>query len=203
MDPAVLSSAFPSTSSYVGVVVLLMANSFGLPLPEEVILVLAGAAAYEGRIELLWLIVAAMAAIATADFFVYLIGRRWGPSVLRWKLLRFLVRPDRVNAFAKRYENHVIRGVFTVRFISGLRAPAYFAAGTLNVKAPKFLAADAAAILIHVPVYTAIGFVFGAQVGNIIVWLHRIDRSIAAIIILGVIAGAVYVGYRFGLRKGN
>lgn len=198
MNPA--GTLFPA-SSYIGIVALLFANSFGLPLPEEIILVLAGAAAYQGKMDVYAVLAMASFAIVVADFLVYWLGRRWGRPLLRRRFVRFLLRPGRVEKFRKRYSGHFLRGIFTVRFISGLRAPAYFTAGTLRVPAHEFILTDALATLIYVPVFTMLGFVFSPKVGTIVDFLKRADRAIAVTVIIAAVVAATYVGYRFGMRR--
>ncbi len=183
-------------STYIGVAALLVANSFGLPLPEEVILVLGGAAAFQGAMRLYILMPLAGAAILIADFGVYWLGRLWGRPLLRHRFFRLIVSPERVRQFSRKYEGHMLRGIFTVRFLSGLRAPAYFAAGTLNLPAHRFVATDALALLIHVPLYTTLGFLFSAQLDAVLETVKAANRRLAVLAITAVVTMLLYGAYR-------
>lgn len=194
MNPEHLTLFSAATSTYLGVGVLLGLNSFGLPVPEEVILVVAGAAVCRGSMEFYILVVLAAVVILSADFTVYWLGRVWGRPLMRRRFFRLVVSPRRVRKFSRRYRGHLLRGIFTVRFISGLRAPAYFTAGTLEVPAYSFLVTDAAAVLIHVPLFVMLGFIFSAQIDGLLGILKAADRWVAlgiAVAAAGTLAWAL------------
>lgn len=189
------------TSSYVGVAALLFATGLGFPIPEEIILVVAGAAAYHGSMHVPGLVIVAMATIVSGDFAVYSMGRWGGRALLRWKIIRLLLRAERLDEVQKRYSGHLVRAVFTVRFISGLRAPTYFALGMLRMSAHKFVITDCTASLIHTPLFVLIGYAFSYKVDDIVIFLHRADRWMATTLIIAALLLAVYIGYRLGLHK--
>ena len=191
-----------ATSTYLGVAALLAANSFGLPIPEELILVLAGAAVCRGSMDFYILAAIAAVVILSADFTVYWLGRLWGRPLMRRRFFRLLVSPRKVRKFTRRYLEHLLRGIFTVRFISGLRAPAYFTAGMLEVPAYSFLATDAVAVLIHVPLFVLLGFAFSTQIDGLLGVLKAADRWVA-IGIAAVVAAALVWALRWFMRWGK
>ena len=111
------------------------------------------------------------------------------------------MRSKRLGEVQQRYSGHLVRAVFTVRFISGLRAPTHFALGMLRMPAHKFALTDCTASLIYVPLFALIGYAFSYKVGDIVTFLQRADRWIATTLIIAALLLAVYVGYRLGLHK--
>jgi len=87
---------------YGGIVTFMTLSSFGLPLPEEVVLVCAGIVAFmalnptefppptpgaEG-VDLFVLAIVCLASVILSDFFIYMIGRLLGEKILKSKMFK-------------------------------------------------------------------------------------------------------------------
>lgn len=201
MDLVSLSSQAPYTSTYVGVIALLFATSFGLPIPEEIILVLAGAASYHGAMAIPVLFLCAGAAVLLSDLALYSLGRLWGPALLRKRFFRFLLPPERARKFHHRHSQHMLRAVFYVRFISGLRAPTYFTVGMLRMPAHKFFLTDLVGTCLHVPLFIFVGYFFSPHVARIVAIVKNADRAMAVTVVLAITLLAVYIGYQVGIHR--
>jgi membrane protein DedA with SNARE-associated domain len=125
--------------------VIVMLESFGLPLPGETALIAFGVLASQGHYSIVSVIVvAAMAAIVGDNLGYWLIGRlggrrlfeRWGP--LRRYAERFLPAAERLMA------KHGGKIVFFGRFITVLRYTAAWAAGIARMDWWRFLFWNAA-----------------------------------------------------------
>jgi membrane protein DedA with SNARE-associated domain len=125
--------------------VIVMLESFGLPLPGETALIAFGVLASQGHYSIVSVIVvAATAAIVGDNLGYWLIGRlggrrlfeRWGP--LRRYAERFLPAAERLMA------KHGGKIVFFGRFITVLRYTAAWAAGIARMDWWKFLFWNAA-----------------------------------------------------------
>lgn len=188
-------------TTYIGVVILIYATSFGLPVPEEVTLILAGAAAYDEAMRMKFLIPVAALTILFADVQVYILGKYLGRRILgRWPFRR-LLPPAKIDMAEKRFAGHSMWAIFTVRFISGLRWPTYFSAGTLGVPLYKFLIVETIAVAIHATLYSFVGYVFAPRVNDIVDFVKKADKWIGAVVILGLVLVAITIGYRLGRRK--
>jgi membrane protein DedA with SNARE-associated domain len=187
--------------SYVGLGLLLYCTGVGLPIPEEITLVLAGAAVYQGTLELPKMLLVAAVAIIVADIQVYLIGRHFGRPLLEKRFFRFILPPERIAKAQARFAGHSIWAIFTVRFISGLRGPTYFTAGTLRMVFYKFLITDFIAVCLHITAYTTIGYMFSPEVEAIIKFIKRADRWVGVTILLALVLIALYIGYVIGMRR--
>ena len=125
--------------------VVIMLESFGLPLPGETALIAFGILAAQGNYSITWVIVLAAAAAIVGDNLGYwLIGRLGGRALFeRWRLLhrygdRVLPRAERLMA------RHGGKTVFLGRFVSILRYTVAWIAGISRMKWWKFLFWNAA-----------------------------------------------------------
>jgi membrane protein DedA with SNARE-associated domain len=133
------------TYGYWAVALLVGAESLGVPLPGETILIVA--AIYAGHTHLLsvWIIFAVAAAAAIiGDNIGFFIGDKGGYRLLR--RYGHYLRIDEPKLKIGRYifDRHGGKVVFFGRFVSVLRTYAAFLAGTNRMRWPKFLAYNAA-----------------------------------------------------------
>ena len=120
--------------------VVVMIESFGIPLPGETALIAFGVLASQGHHWIVWVIVLAAAGAIVGDNLGYwLIGRLGGRELFqRWRFLRryaerFLPGAERLMA------KHGGKTVFFGRFITVLRYTAAWVAGIGRMRWWKFL----------------------------------------------------------------
>jgi len=120
--------------------VVVMLESFGLPLPGETALILFGVLASEGHYDIAVVIAIAAAAAIVGDNLGYWIIGRWGGRAL-FKRSRYLERyADAVLPRAERLmKKHGGKTVFFGRFVSILRFTAAWVAGIGRMHWWKFL----------------------------------------------------------------
>ena len=110
--------------------VVVMLESFGIPLPGETALIAFGVLASQGNYRIEWVIVVAAAAAIIGDNLGYWLIGRWGGRELfdRWRWLRSYA--DRVLPRAEELvRKHGGKVVFFGRFIAILRFTAAWIAG--------------------------------------------------------------------------
>ena len=120
--------------------VVIMLESFGLPLPGETALIAFGVLASEGHYSIVWVIVLAAAGAIIGDNLGYwLLGRLGGRALFRrWRWLerysdRVLPRAERIMA------RHGGKTVFFGRFVAVLRVGAAAVAGLAQMNWWRFL----------------------------------------------------------------
>jgi len=153
-----LFSYFQSSDLAVwGLFALLVLCGLGLPLPEDIILVTAGALSAAN--ESAWGSVACLmyAGVMLGDSTIFLAGKYWGGPILRGRLFRKVFserKHDKVERLFARYGALVL---FWGRFLPGLRMPIFFTAGSMRVPYAKLLMFDGLAALISVPAFVWFG----------------------------------------------
>ncbi len=124
---------------------VVLLESFGIPLPGETALIAFGVLASQGHYSIVTVIVIASAAAIIGDNLGYWLIGRWGGRALfrRWKWLNAYA--DRVLPRAERLmERHGGKTVFFGRFISVLRYTVAWIAGLARMNPWKFLLWNAA-----------------------------------------------------------
>ena len=119
-----LSSLTP-TGAYLWLVGVLLLCGVGLPIPEDISLIVAGYFAYKGVLDVNKAFVACFAAVLIGDSFAFCVGRWFGRPVLAtsWARRYFTPRRQRrVRAYFRKFGSKVI---FLARFTPGLRRPGW------------------------------------------------------------------------------
>lgn len=152
---------------------VLLLCGLGLPVPEDIVLVAAGALGeIDGRT---WQQVSAVmyAGVMLGDSTIFFAGRFFGGRMRssRWFQRYFSEKKQaKVEALFDRYHSWVL---FVGRFLPGLRAPIFFTAGSTKVTFWKFFFFDGLAALISVPFFVWLGHSLWAKFKDDIVQLER------------------------------
>lgn len=175
---------------YVGLFLILFAAGLGLPVPEEVPIVAAGILSHAGVFRWWLALLVILAGVLAGDAVLYWVGHHWGEHVLDWRLVRQVLSRKRVARLLAAYRDHGVKIVLTARHVMGLRAAAFLTAGIARVPFWKFLAADAVAAALGIPVSFGLAYVFADQVYGVLQDVHRLERWLA---LLAVGAVAVWL----------
>lgn len=137
---------------------ILLATGFGLPMPEDIPLVLGGylcgqaAASPDHTHPVLWIMLpGVMIAIVGSDVMLFYLGRWLGPTIHRHPILKRVVGSRNLARARFAFAKHRAKFVFFARFLPGLRAPAFFTAGTFKMPFRKFLLWDGLAACLSIP----------------------------------------------------
>ena len=175
---------------YVGLFLILFAAGLGLPVPEEVPIVAAGILSHTGVFRWWLALLVILAGVLAGDTVLYWVGHHWGERVLDWCAVRRVLSRKREEQLLASYRDHGVKILLTARHVVGLRAAAFLTAGIARVPFWKFLALDAAAAGIGVPVSFGLAYVFADQVHEVLRDVHRLERWLA---LLGVAAVAAWL----------
>ncbi len=197
-------------AGYLAVFGVLVLCGFGLPVPEDIVLVTGGVLAWMGSdLEeatfgamvrdpgLLAMSAAGLAGILVGDSVIFWAGRHLGSRVAEIPPLRRFITPARLAEAARliRRRGNVV--VMIARFLPGLRAPTYFTVGHSKLPYWEFLLFDGAAALISAPFWVCLGFYFGSNIGEAARHAARFGNYILAAALV-VAAG---LGIRWWLRR--
>ena len=178
---------------YFAVILLVMAEGFGIPLPGETAVVTAAAFAGRGSLSLAGVAMAATLGTVLGGSGGYWMGRKGGRAlVLRWGHIVRLDERKLVKA-EKYFSEHGVKTVFFARFIALLRILGSLMAGVSHMPFVRFSAVNLAGGLLWSVVFSALGYLFGRN-------LHRLEHDLGlatlAISIAVVIAIVVVVRRR-------
>jgi len=175
-------------AGYPLLVLLVMSESSGVPVPGETALITASLLASKGDLNIELVIVLAAAAAIVGDNIGYLIGRKGG----RWAL----ERPGRFHRERLRviatgepfFERHGPKAVFFGRFVLGLRVWASWLAGATHMRWRSFLLWNALGGICWATVVGLIAYLLGRSAGNALQTFGLFGLGAA---VLGLITAAV------------
>jgi membrane protein DedA with SNARE-associated domain len=176
---------------YVLVLGLLLLSGFGLPIPEDIPLILAGYLAYYAYADPWTLFPLTFLAVVGADLMVFWLGRRYGHHVPKLPLMRRFLTEKRLAKTEALLHRHGGKFMFAARFLPGLRAPAIFTAGNFKIPYWKFLAYDGGAALVSVPVILGLAYYFAEHLEQVRVWVTNGEKGVIGVILLTVLVVVV------------
>ncbi|MCL5966216.1 MAG: DedA family protein [Deltaproteobacteria bacterium] len=150
----------------------------GTFLEGEVILVIAGFAAYQGYLALPWVVAAAFTGSLLGDQTYFFLGRWKGNGVLA-KRPAWQPRVDRAKILLER---HQILTTLGFRFVYGFRTIAPFALGMSRIPAHRFALLNAISALAWSAAFGAGGYLFGKTLEILIGRIQRIEKEAVAAI---------------------
>jgi len=176
------------TWGYWAVLVALLGENAGIPLPGETILLFASFLAYKGEhLQIHWIILVGTVACTIGDNIGYWIGHYGGrPLLERWK--RFFRIDD--EDIAKGEQFLVRRGwfaIFIARFIAGMRIAAGPMAGVLCMPWKKFVSANFCGAAVWVTTIALVGYAFGSKSDELLAFLDRLNE----VVLVGVVVAGV------------
>ena len=202
-----LAYAYEPAWVYSLVVVIMFASSFGLPLPEEVILVSAGLAGYMAShpaiypppypgaqgVEPVTLAIICLLAVFISDYLIYWIGSYFGYKLLNHPKWGKRFRGKTFQRVQKWIHDYGIFAPFIFRFTPGLRFPGHMMCGAIGLSRWKFICIDGMAALLTVPTQIILISIYGEVI------LKYINRG--KYFLLGaVVIGALVIIY-FQMKK--
>jgi membrane protein DedA with SNARE-associated domain len=185
--------------TYLGLFLVLFLAGLGVPIPEEVPILASGVLAREGVVRWWLTVPVCLVGVLSGDVLLYWVGRHWGERVLAWRVVRYVMSRQREESLKDLYKRHGVKIIFTARHVMGLRSAAFLTAGIVRIPFGRFLAVDAAAALVGVPLSFGLAFFFTDQLESIVADVHRVERwavLIALVAVAGWIAMRAYRGSR-------
>ena len=164
-------------------------EAVGLPVPAALVLLIAGAAAARGLLQIPNAVGAALCAMLAGDTLMFLLGRYTG-----WWLLGILCRislnPE--SCILRSADSFYRRGrtlLVIAKFIPGINTLAPPLAGSMNMRLATFLRLDLAGAALYTGSYFGVGFVFSGALDSVTRGYNTAGRMV------GWVAITLIVGY--------
>lgn len=150
---------------YTFIIVFMTASSFGLPVPEEVVLVSAGLVAFLAKnperfppptpdaegVNVYTLMVVCFLAVFLSDLLVYSIGKFLGHRLLKYPVIKRQLEGKTYATIQTWFHKYGSWCCAFFRFTPGLRFPGHLSCGILGIPLWKFVLIDGTAALVSVP----------------------------------------------------
>jgi len=178
---------FVAQFTYVGIFLVLLVASLGVPIPEEIPIVAAAVLSHEGLARWWIALPVCILGVLSGDVVLYWSGAHWGERLLNWRAVRFVLNREREARFKAAYRRHAAKTIVTVRHVMGLRAAAFLTAGIAHVPFWKFLAADGVAATLGVPVGFGLAYFFTDQLEEVMADVHRVQRWLGLLVVTVIV----------------
>lgn len=180
--------------AYASIFGVLVACGLGVPLPEDISLILGGYLAYTGAAQLPMMMAVGFLGILVGDSLVYLGGRKLGARMGRNPSGFFgrLVTPEKRARVEALFARHGQKIVIIARFLPGVRAVTYFTAGSAGMSYVRFILFDGLAAIASAPLFVFLGYKFGGELELLVEALKRGQLRVAGALAV-IIAGYLLV----------
>ena len=184
---------------YWAVLLLVLIEDFGIPVPGETVLIAAAVYAGAGRLNVVAVGVIGFAAAVIGDNIGFAIGHFGGRAlVLRWGRYVRLTE-QRLNKAEQFFDHHGGWIITVARFIEVLRQANGIIAGITGMHWLRFLAYNALGAALWVGTWVSLGYLAGDHISTIYRYISR--YSLYVLIALAVLAAA-YIAWRL-LQRGH
>lgn len=165
---------------YPALLLILVVASLGVPIPEDIPLIVAGVLLHTHPEIASWhgTFAVALIGIMSGDLVLYSLGRRWGPDVVNHRSVRWMITPTRFTRVARRFRVHGTWFCFFGRFLVGVRAVMCLTAGATRFPYWRFFLADFAGALLSIPLFVCLGYWFAGMIPTLQKYLGRAEALI-------------------------
>jgi undecaprenyl-diphosphatase len=180
--------AFAETGAFVGLVV-----------PGETVMLLGGAVAGQGAINVYILIGIAWFAAWAGDTTSFFVGRRLGRGFVLRNGPRFGVSHERFEQVEDYFDRHGGKTIFIGRFIGLVRALAPFIAGSSGMRYRAFVPYSILGTGIWASIHIVIGYLFSRSIDTAAKYAGRGAFVLGTLIV--IVVGSVYLYRRFRVEE--
>jgi membrane protein DedA with SNARE-associated domain len=182
---------------------LLFACGLGLPLPEDIPLLIAGYLVAQGKMDLAVACVVAWLGIIGGDCVLYSFGRRYGLNITRVPFVGKHVTKERILRAEDLFARYGIWVVGIGRMFAGIRGAMVVAAGAIRYHFVKFVIADGLAAVVSGGLFVWLGWLAGRTLGSIGEMRGKI-KGVEHWVVIGLLVVVVLVvGYILWRRRGH
>lgn len=168
------------------ILVLVLIEDFGIPVPGETVLIAGAIFAGSGRLNVVAVGVIGFAAAVAGDNIGYAIGRFGGRALVeRWGRYVFLT-PERLHKAEVFFDHQGGKIITVARFIEGLRQANGIIAGLAEMHWLRFVAFNALGAALWVGTWVSVGYFAGQHITAIYhdITMYSLYVAIAAVVLI-------------------
>jgi len=183
-----LGQEFP----YLGLVLLLILGTLGLPFPEDAILVSTGALVAQEVIEPFPAFLVVGCTLLFTDLLLYSVGRKYGRRLVEHRVFQKRISSDRLSKLENQFTRYGSLVVFFGRLLPGLRAQIFLVAGVLHMHRTLFLVTDAVSAALTMVLWGGLGYLGATNITTLKSHISRIELF-AFLVLIATIGGGVFL----------
>ncbi|HEY1231646.1 MAG TPA: DedA family protein [Ramlibacter sp.] len=182
--------------AYALVFAVLAASGLGLPINEDILLMVAAALTLRGVMDPVPLVAVAWCGVLCADALIFHWGHRFGARLLQHRWAARVLPPARLLAVQATMRRWGPGYLFLVRFMPGMRTALLFAAGSLKMPYRHLLLFDGAAGLVELPLLVFAVRLVGGRWQDILAGVQRWQSVLWPAVVSLAVAAAFVVWLR-------
>lgn len=184
----------------------LFSAGLGVPLPEDIPLILAGYFVAIGKMHLSIAAVSAWLGIICGDCVLYSLGYHYGLNIVKVPIIGKHFTASRVKSVELKFQKYGSLVVAVGRMLAGVRGAMVVTAGTIRFNFIRFIIADGLGAIVSGGTFVAIGYFVGRKLGDLDAISKKIEHYEHVVIaVLAVLAvGAVlyfYIRHKHRMAK--
>ncbi len=156
----------------------------GMLLPGTTIILILGALASSGYLDIVDLIWFSLVGAVLGDNLNYYLGRKYGARWLKGGF--WFLKPKHIHKAQTFMNKHGAKSVFLGRFIPSMKEVVPFIAGSVQMNRKTFMFWNLLGAIGWACLWTLTGYAFAQSLNLVELWVKRAD-----VIILGLIAAAI------------
>jgi len=178
------------TGGYFVLFGLLFLCGLGLPVPEDVPLLISGALIASGKFHLAIAAPVAWCGIIGGDCVLYHLGKKFGLEITRLPLIGKHVTKQRIEKIEGLFTRWGVLVVGVGRMFAGVRAAMVVAAGAIRYNFLAFIIADGIGAIVSGGLFLWLGWFLGTKLqqnmDNINHYKREVGMAIGALVILAI-----------------
>ncbi len=189
---------FVGAHGYAVIVLWVLLDQIGVPIPAIPILIVAGAMAGAEELDFTAVMLAAVAGCLPSDIIWFTAGRRRGGVVLK-TLCKVSLEPDScVRSTQNTFEKYGPRSLVVAKLIPGYQTLSPALAGMSGMSLGRFLAFDIPGAFVWSAVFVVPGYLLKDQLGRALDLVSRFGGGLAQ---AAAVAIAAYIGWKYWNRR--
>jgi membrane protein DedA with SNARE-associated domain len=176
-----------SSSGYIGIFLLMIAESALIPIPSEVIMPFSGYLVSSGKFNVIYVIIAGSIGNLIGSLVAYYIGFKLGREFILKYGKYVLLRKSHLELTESYFKKYGDRSTFISRMLPAIRTYISLPAGVAKMNLKKFVTYTLIGSIIWNSALTYIGIQLGQEWKNILHYSDYFD----AVVIIGVIVAIV------------
>ena len=179
--------------AYLAVFACLIGGAFGLPIPEDISLITAGALIHFDKAEVFLMGVVCYVGILAGDLIIFRIGWMAGPALFRQRWVRRMINSKRLHEIRLGLEKRTFVTILLARHLFYLRTATFLVCGSVRMSFSRFFIADAIAALITAPLMLTIGYLFANYYASVVHYANqvKIGLLVVGLLVFGAIAAYI------------
>jgi membrane protein DedA with SNARE-associated domain len=170
---------------YAAIFVAVLLGNIGLPVPEEIVLLVAGYLAWRGALAIPAVILVGILSAVAGDNIGYWLGRTGGRPLLHRYGRYILIPPRQVHRAEQFFASHGRRAVFFGRFLAGIRFLVGPLAGIARMPFRRFFLYNATGAVVYVPAVTLLGYAAGRHLHAVLGAMQPVGHLL--LLVLGLL----------------